>query len=82
MKTTDVEVNGFYAYDWGASAISTVVISGFWPLLVQNAGLDAAGFPEICANVVENLTSSAFANCSGVAAESEGFIFLNDKSDA
>jgi len=32
--TTDDEVWGFYSYDWGSSAVSTVVISGFWPLLI------------------------------------------------
>ena len=40
---TKKELHAWYAYDAGSSAVSTVVISGFLPLLVQTAGLEAAG---------------------------------------
>lgn len=36
-----------YMFDWANSAVSSVVISGFLPLLVQECALAAAGFPEV-----------------------------------
>lgn len=53
---TGSELRGWYAYDAGSSAIATVVVSAYWPLLVQEAGMQAAGFPAICPNIITNAT--------------------------
>uniref|UniRef100_A0A7S0JMM2 Autophagy-related protein n=1 Tax=Cafeteria roenbergensis TaxID=33653 RepID=A0A7S0JMM2_CAFRO len=58
---TQRELRGWYAFDAGSSAVSTVVISGFWPLLVQDTAIAASGFPEVCPNVIRNATFIAEA---------------------
>jgi UMF1 family MFS transporter len=57
--TTPREVRAFYCIDWANSVFSTVGISGFLPLLIQSAGLSAAGFPSACPNVLANATAVA-----------------------
>jgi len=44
--------------------------------------MSAAGFPEVCGNVVHNLTAAAFANCSSVDPDTVGFIFRNEQSSS
>lgn len=55
-KTTPRERKGWYMYDWANSAISSVAISGFLPLLLQETALAAAGYPGICGNYLANAT--------------------------
>jgi hypothetical protein len=43
-------------YDWSNSATSSVAISGFLPILIQEACNAAAGFPRICPNLVTTST--------------------------
>lgn len=50
------ELAGFYIMDWANSVYSTIVISGFLPLLLQNSALSAAGFPGACPNYITNVT--------------------------
>jgi MFS transporter, UMF1 family len=45
----------WFMYDWSNSATSSVAISGFLPILIQEACNAAAGFPRICPNLVTNL---------------------------
>jgi MFS-type transporter involved in bile tolerance (Atg22 family) len=54
--TTRKERVGWYMYDFANSAISSVAISGFLPLLVQDLALTAAGAPGVCPNYVGNTT--------------------------
>ena len=58
---------GWFAYDWANSATSSVAISGFLPLLIQDLALAQAGFPGACLNVVRNATLVASAFGSGEA---------------
>jgi UMF1 family MFS transporter len=55
------ELFSWFMYDWANSACSSVVISGFLPLLTQDSALGAAGFPRICPNVIRNATLIAAA---------------------
>ena len=55
------ELFSWFMYDWSNSACSSVIISGFLPLLTQDSALGAAGFPRVCPNVVRNSTQIAAA---------------------
>jgi UMF1 family MFS transporter len=46
----------WFMYDWSNSATSSVAISGFLPILIQEACNAAAGFPRICPNLVTSST--------------------------
>jgi MFS-type transporter involved in bile tolerance (Atg22 family) len=48
------ELLSWLMYDWSNSACSSVVISGFLPLLTQDSALGAAGFPRVCPNVIRD----------------------------
>jgi len=58
---TKRELYAWNMYDWSNSACSSVIISGFLPLLTQDSALGAAGFPRVCPNVVRNHTLIAAA---------------------
>ena len=58
---TKRELFSWFFYDWSNSACSSVVISGFLPLLTQDSALGAAGFPRVCPNVVRDATLIAAA---------------------
>ena len=45
------ELRGWYAFAFASEPISAVAISGFFPLLIQEAALAAAGFPAVCPNI-------------------------------
>ena len=55
------ELFSWFMYDWSNSACSSVVISGFLPLLTQDSALGAAGFPRVCPNVVRDAALIAAA---------------------
>lgn len=46
------EIRAWYFIDVATSVYSTVGISGFLPLLIQSAALEASGFPSGCPNVL------------------------------
>jgi UMF1 family MFS transporter len=84
---TDRERRGWYLFAWASEPISAVVISGFMPLLVQEAALGAAGFPGVCPNVVRDAgLLAALFGANGTAplaagVPAEGFFFKGE-SDA
>ena len=84
---TDRERRGWYLFAWASEPISAVVISGFMPLLVQEAALGAAGFPGVCPNVVRDAgLLAALFGVNGTAplaagVPAEGFFFKGE-SDA
>lgn len=47
----------FIAYDWSNSAVSSIAVSGFLPLLVQDAAAAAAGFPDVCPNLSKSVST-------------------------
>ena len=60
------ELFSWFMYDWANSACSSVVISGFLPLLTQDSALGAAGFPRVCPNVVRDAALIAAAGFAKV----------------
>ena len=65
---TDKERRGWYGFAFASEPISAVVISGFMPLLVQEAALGAAGFPAVCPNVTRDPSLlGALFNATGAA---------------
>ena len=48
------ERRGWLCYDFSNSAVVGVIVSGFLPLLVQDAAQAAAGFPWACGNLLAN----------------------------
>ena len=52
-------------YDFSNSAVSSVIISGFLPLLVQDSAQSAAGFPAVCGNA--NLSDTAALAAAGLS---------------
>lgn len=53
---TPKELKGWYLFDWANSVFSTVVISGYLPLLLVGTSMSAAGFPAACQNIIRNQT--------------------------
>lgn len=47
---TKKEIRAWKIWDFGSHSISSVIISGFLPLIVQEIALKAAGHPDICPN--------------------------------
>jgi len=52
------ELLGWYLFSFASEPISAAAISGFFPLLVQEAALLASGFPGVCPNIVPTRISS------------------------
>ena len=64
---------GFIFYDFSNSAVASVIISGFLPLLVQDSAQAAAGFPSVCGNVLRNVTALAAA---GLSADASAYVLV------
>lgn len=56
-------------YDWSNSAVSSIIISGFLPLLVQDCAQRAAGFPGVCPNLIAMNATALVATFGADGAE-------------
>ena len=56
---TPRELQGWYAFAFASEPISAVAISGFFPLLIQELALAAAGFPAVCPNIAPAALAAA-----------------------
>ena len=64
---TPRELQGWYAFAFASEPISAVAISGFFPLLVQELALAAAGFPGVCPNLAPPALAAATFGANATA---------------